>query len=157
MCVRTFFFKTKRGRLRMGAPFHLISLALPHIHRLSSYTIRSITMIMGFGRLHYCCCLSEASLVIPLSILLPPSLLSVSWFHSEASVKDWGDLSGSWQLLPSAIWTAEFYFGRRTAWKANLSFWGFCFNSCSTVAPSEAYLYRWRLCLWPFMRVILRR
>lgn len=33
---------------------------LPHSHLLCTHAIRSITMIIGFGGLHYYCCLSRA-------------------------------------------------------------------------------------------------
>lgn len=40
------------------APIRLMSPPLPRSHLSPSHTIRSITVIIGFGGLHYCCCLS---------------------------------------------------------------------------------------------------
>lgn len=68
VCMCGFFLRQKK----VGAHFHLISFPLPLIHRLSSHAIRSITMIIGFGRMHYCCCLSEVGLVMSRFTPLPP-------------------------------------------------------------------------------------
>ena len=136
----------------------LISLPLPHIHRLSSHAIRSITMIIGFGRLHYCCCLSWASWYpCPHCSSWVACWSTDSYWFTEASIKDRRESSGSWPLQPSAQWAAEFYSWQTDCTKPNLSYRGFLFNGFSAVAPGQAYLFRRRLCLWSFIRAILRR
>lgn len=79
-CVCVCFLETSGGK-QDRTTFSSSLSQLPHTFIvLPTLPIHSITMVIGFGGLHYCCCLSRPCDIRPVLIMLTGTLLSDSGF-----------------------------------------------------------------------------
>lgn len=106
--------------------------------------------------------LSEPGLVISLSAPLLLTCMLVSWFipySQRPPLKTEGSRLVQGCYSPLLYGLLSFILGTLTSPKKKELVWA-TGDSCLMAAlllqlPSEAYLFRWRLCLWPFIRAIL--